>query len=65
MAGQQADHGFDHGLRVLTSARAIQAEVGGNHLVVGLATMLHDVGDAKFHDDVKFHADVERSSNNL
>ena len=47
---QQAGHGMDHVLRVLRTARAIHAEVGGNRLIVELSALLHDVGDAKFHD---------------
>ncbi|MFG0262429.1 MAG: HD domain-containing protein [Novipirellula sp. JB048] len=50
MAGQQAGHGIDHVWRVLRTARQIQREVGGHRLVVELAALLHDVGDAKFHD---------------
>ncbi len=49
MAGQQAGHGFDHVLRVLKLAREIQDEVGGNRLIIELAALLHDIGDAKFN----------------
>lgn len=55
LAGQGAGHGFDHIERVLFSARTINAEVGADPLVVELAVLLHDVGDAKFH------AGIERS----
>lgn len=53
MAGQQAGHGFDHVLRVLQSAREIQRQIGGDALTIDLAVLLHDVGDAKFHDGVE------------
>ena len=53
LADQGAGHGFDHVARVLASARAIQAEVGGDRFVVELAALLHDVGDAKFHGGVE------------
>ncbi|QEG41131.1 HD domain-containing protein [Roseimaritima ulvae] len=53
MAGQQAGHGIDHVLRVLQSAREIQRHVGGDPLTIDLAVLLHDVGDAKFHDGVE------------
>ena len=60
MAGQGAGHGMDHVMRVLVSARTIQAEAGGDLLVVELATLLHDVGDAKFNDGVERSAEFAR-----
>lgn len=60
MAGQAAGHGMDHVLRVLGSARKIQAEAGGELQVVELAALLHDVGDAKFHDGVERSAEFAR-----
>jgi uncharacterized protein len=60
MAGQQAGHGFDHVLRVWKSACEIQSEVGGNRLVIELAALLHDVGDAKFCDGVERSAEYAR-----
>lgn len=53
LAGQAAGHGFDHVHRVLRTAREIQASEGGELLVIELAALLHDVGDAKFHDGVE------------
>jgi uncharacterized protein len=50
LAGQGAGHGFDHIERVLANARRINAEVGADSFIVELAALLHDVGDAKFHD---------------
>ena len=47
-------------LRVLGSARAIQAEVGGELQIVELPALLHDVGDAKFHDGVERSAEFAR-----
>lgn len=41
---------MDHVLRVLHNARQLQSEVGGDRLTIELAALLHDVGDAKFHD---------------
>lgn len=55
LAGQGAGHGFDHVARVLRSAREIQAQTGGDRMVVELAALLHDL------DDAKFHAGIERS----
>ncbi len=55
MSEQGAGHGMDHVLRVLRNARLIQKEMGGDPLIVEMAALLHDVGDAKFH------AGVERS----
>ncbi len=60
MDGQAAGHGMDHVLRVLASARTIQAEAGGDSTVVELAALLHDVGDAKFHDGVERSAEFAR-----
>ncbi|WP_146403508.1 HD domain-containing protein [Planctomycetes bacterium CA13] len=60
MSGQQAGHGVDHVLRVLKTAREIQAQVGGDRFVVELAAWLHDVGDAKFHDGVERSAEFAR-----
>lgn len=60
MAGQAAGHGMDHVMRVLASARAIQAESGGDFVVVELAALLHDVGDAKFHDGTERSAEFAR-----
>ncbi|QDV24731.1 putative hydrolase [Aureliella helgolandensis] len=60
MQGQQAGHGFDHVSRVLRTARQIQTETGGSRLVVDLAALLHDVGDAKFHDGLERSAEFSR-----
>lgn len=56
LAGQGAGHGMDHVLRVLNTARQIQSEVGGELFIVELAALLHDVGDAKFHDGIEMSA---------
>lgn len=53
LAGQGAGHGIDHVLRVLKTAREIQAELGSERFVVELAALLHDLGDAKFHNGVE------------
>lgn len=60
MDGQAAGHGMDHVLRVLASARAIQAEAGGDLQTIELAALLHDVGDAKFHEGVERSAEFAR-----
>lgn len=60
MADQQAGHGVDHVRRVLNTARAIQAEIGGDAFVTELAAWLHDVGDAKFHDGVERSGEFSR-----
>lgn len=61
MAGQQAGHGMDHVLRVLKSARAIQSEIGGDALVIDLAALLHDIGDAKFHQGIERSAEFSHN----
>ncbi len=60
MSGQAAGHGMDHVLRVLVSARTIQADAGSDLGIVELAALLHDVGDAKFHDGVERSAEFAR-----
>ena len=60
MADQQAGHGVDHVMRVLKTARRIQAEVGGERLVIELAALLHDLGDAKFHQGVERSGEIAR-----
>ena len=60
MNGQAAGHGMDHVSRVLTSARTIQAEAGGDLEIIELAALLHDVGDAKFHGGVERSAEFAR-----
>lgn len=57
---QQAGHGMDHVLRVLAMSRTIQGEVGGDRVVVELAALLHDVGDAKFHGGQERSAEFSR-----
>ncbi|WP_246146850.1 HD domain-containing protein [Rubripirellula lacrimiformis] len=60
MAGQAAGHGVDHVLRVLASARAIHQVVKCDLLIVELAALLHDIGDAKFHDGIERSAEFSR-----
>ena len=60
MSGQQAGHDVDHVIRVLRMAREIGAKVGGDALVIDLAALLHDIGDAKFHDGVERSAEMAR-----
>lgn len=60
MAGQSAGHGLDHILRVLAMARSIQSQAGGDLGVVELAALLHDIGDAKFHDGVERSGEFAR-----
>lgn len=55
-----AGHGFDHLERVLMSARTINAEVGADALIIELAVLLHDLGDAKFHDGVERSGEFAR-----
>lgn len=61
LAGQGAGHGIDHTLRVLKSAREIQTEIGGDRMVIELAALLHDLGDAKFHGGVERSAEFSRA----
>ena len=60
MSHQGAGHGMDHVMRVLRSARKIQAETGGDLEVVELAALLHDIGDAKFHDGIERSGELAR-----
>ncbi|MGI9468247.1 MAG: HD domain-containing protein [Rubripirellula sp.] len=50
LADQGAGHGYDHIERVWNTARKLQSMCGGDLLVIELAAILHDIGDAKFHD---------------
>nr|WP_145349195.1 HD domain-containing protein [Rosistilla ulvae] len=60
MSEQQAGHGVDHVLRVYRMAGQIQAEVGGDRFVIDLAALLHDIGDAKFHDGIERGGEFSR-----
>lgn len=60
LAAISAGHGMDHILRVVANAQRIAEEVGGNRLVILLAALLHDVGDAKFHDGQERSAEFSR-----
>lgn len=60
LADQQAGHGMDHIMRVLKSAREIQAATGGNAFIIELAALLHDIGDAKFHDGLERSGEMSR-----
>ena len=53
LADQGAGHGFDHISRVWKTACSLQASVGGDRFVIELAALLHDLGDAKFHDGIE------------
>ena len=57
MTGLGAGHDADHVLRVLRSARLICQDLQANEFVVELAAVLHDIGDAKFHDGVERSAE--------
>lgn len=61
LAGQGAGHGIDHVLRVLKLAREIQAEVGGERIIVELAALLHDLGDAKFQNGIERSGEFSRA----
>ncbi|MEM7474777.1 MAG: HD domain-containing protein [Planctomycetota bacterium] len=51
MRGQGAGHGWDHVQRVRMNAMKIAEHMRGlDCLIVELAALLHDIGDAKFHD---------------
>ncbi len=60
MSGQQAGHGIDHVMRVYRTACQIQSEVGGDRLIVELASLLHDIGDAKFNHGIERSAEFSR-----
>ena len=48
LATRGAGHGFAHAAQVVTNAKLIQAEVGGDLQIIECAAWLHDLGDAKF-----------------
>ncbi|MFK7736354.1 MAG: HD domain-containing protein [Pirellulaceae bacterium] len=50
MSGQGAGHDWDHVVRVLRTSEKLAAEVDADRFIVRLAALLHDIGDAKFHD---------------
>lgn len=50
-SGEGTGHDWWHILRVVNNAMTIQNSEGGNHELIELAALLHDVGDHKFHDD--------------
>lgn len=50
---QGAGHGMDHILRVRNLAVQIHQKVGGDRFIIELGALLHDIGDAKFHDGVE------------
>lgn len=55
-----AGHGMDHVQRVVSNARLLQQQVGGNSDIVDLAALLHDIGDAKFHNGRERSAEFAR-----
>lgn len=50
LLGAEGGHDWWHIERVWKTAQHIQAQEGGNALVVNLAALLHDIADAKFYD---------------
>lgn len=60
MSTQGAGHGWDHVERVWRNAKEIAAEVGGDGFIIQLAALLHDLGDAKFHDGVERSGEFAR-----
>ncbi|MCD0462557.1 HD domain-containing protein [Roseiconus lacunae] len=60
LSGQGAGHDMDHIDRVVSTAKVIQSREGGDPLVIELAALLHDVGDAKFHDGVERSGEFSR-----
>ena len=60
MTGQGAGHDWDHVQRVTVMAERLHNQVGGKLGVIQLAALLHDVGDAKFHDGVERSAEIAR-----
>lgn len=60
IAWQAAGIVVDHVMRVLSSARVIQAEAGGDLRTVESAALLPGFGDASFHDGVERCAELAR-----
>ncbi len=50
LADQGAGHGYDHIQRVWATARKLNRTCGGDSFVIELSALLHDIGDAKFHN---------------
>ncbi len=57
----QAGHGIDHALRVVANAQQIHASEGGDWGIISLAALLHDVGDAKFHNGIERSGEFARA----
>ncbi len=50
LQNQGAGHGWDHVQRVVGNAKRINQEVKADAIIVELAALLHDIGDAKFNN---------------
>jgi len=50
-------HGWEHVSRVYTLALAIAEREQGDHFIVGMAALLHDLGRTAPHTQTKHHAD--------
>jgi uncharacterized protein len=57
---QGAGHGMDHILRVRECAMHLQSRLGGDAVVIELSALLHDVGDAKFHNGQERTGELSR-----
>ena len=53
MVSQGAGHGWDHIQRVERHALHLQQHEGGDRMMIQVAALLHDIGDAKFNDGVE------------
>ena len=53
MVDQGAGHGWDHIERVRRHALTLHEHEGGDHALIEIASLLHDVGDAKFNNGVE------------
>lgn len=50
LQGAEAGHDWFHTERVWKIAQKIAEKEGGNHVVISLAALLHDIADPKFHE---------------
>ena len=50
LEGEGSGHDWWHIYRVWQNAKSIAQEEGGNHFVIELAALLHDIADHKFHN---------------
>ena len=54
-------HGWEHVSRVYSLALALAERERGDHFIVGMAALLHDLGRTALHTETQHHADLSVS----